>query len=376
MVAQTFAGLEEVLASELLKLGAANITPERRAVSFYGDLGFMYKANFCCRTAIRILKPIAEFDCPDEEALYTGMKRIDWTKLMDVSDTFLIDAVCFNSKIDHTHFASLKAKDAIADQFRETKQARPNIDKENPTLKIHIHIVADKCKVSLDSSGDQLFKRGYRLKTNEAPLNEVLAAGLILMTGWDKHSNFLDPMCGSGTLPIEAAMIAGNIPAGYYRESFAFQKWNDFDDELWQVIVDSALNKIIEFDHEVIASDISSKSIEITNTNIKNAHLHKDITVVKKSFQDFDPPKGRTTVVMNPPYGERLKLDDSISFYQMIGNILKKKYENQNVWVLAADNESYKYIGLKPTKKIRVFNGALECYFLKFELYTGSRNTN
>lgn len=366
MIAQTFAGLEDVLARELLKLGASKIQAERRAVSFYGDKGFMYKANFCSRTAIRILKPIAKFKCPNEDTLYEGIKKIDWFDYLGVEDTFVIDCVCFNSTINHSHFASLKAKDAIADKFREKKNARPSIDKFKPNLKVFIHISNNFCNVSLDSSGDQLFKRGYRIKTNEAPINEILAAGMVMISGWDLRSNFIDPMCGSGTIPIEAALYAGNIPGGYYRSGFGFQKWKDFDENLWDKIVDSSLNKILEYDHEILASDISSLSIDITNTNLKNAKLHKDVLVMKKAFHELEPSSGRATVIFNPPYDERLKLQDAISFYKMIGDTLKEKYKDQNVWVLTPENEASKYIGLHIEKKIKLFNGAIECNFTNF----------
>ncbi|MEI7594459.1 MAG: THUMP domain-containing protein [Bacteroidota bacterium] len=368
MIAQTFAGMEDVLARELLKLGASNIKTERRAVSFFGDKGFLYKANFCCRTAMRILKPIANFKCPNEDALYEGIKAINWLDLMEVDDTFVIDAICFNSTINHSHFASLKAKDAIADKFREAKNARPSIDKANPNLKVFIHISNNYCNVSLDSSGEQLFKRAYRIKTNAAPINEILAAGMVLMSGWDLRSNFIDPMCGSGTIPIEAALYAGNIPAGYYRNGFGFQKWKDFDENLWDKIVESSLNKIVEFEHEIIASDISSAAIDITNINLKNAKLHKDVLVMKKAFEELEPSNGRATIIMNPPYDERLKLQDSISFYKMIGDTLKNKYREQNVWVLTADNEAAKYIGLRAEKKIKLFNGSIDCNFVKYDM--------
>ena len=376
MIAKTFYGLESVLADELSAIGAKEVEPINRAVSFKGDQELMYKANYLCYTAIRILKPIASFTANDESELYNELLKMKWWNYMDVDQTLAIDAVVSKSNITHSKFAALKSKDAIVDCFRKKYDKRPSVDVENPDLRINIHIFKEKCSVSLDSSGSSLHKRGYRDQVDKAPLNEVLAAGLVKLSGWDGKTDLLDPMCGSGTLLIEAAMQAYGIPAGYYRKDFGFKHWNDFDQKLWDQICEDALDNQIDFEHEIIGTDHSKKAISIAKLNLKSSKFHKDIELRNTDFEDLLMPFENGTIISNPPYGERLEEDDIIGLYKMIGDQLKTKYQGWKAWILSGNLEALKFVGLRPSKKIIVFNGALECRFANFEIYAGSRKAS
>ncbi len=371
--AKTFAGLENVLADELKKLGAKDIETTRRAVYFRGDKKILYRCNYECRTALRILKPIGIFTVNNEEELYDKLKNIDWTLHFEEKKSILIKANLFHSNITHSHFAALKAKDAIVDFFREKRHRRPDVAKDDPDIIIDLHINNNKCTVSLDSSGHPLNKRRYRVATDKAPLNEVLAAGMIQLTGWDKTGDFIDPMCGSGTIAIEAAMFAMNIPAGYYRKDYSFLHWNDFDDDLWKEVKDAANNKITEHDFPIIASDKSFRAFGIARTNIKFASLHKDITLINKPFDKINPETGKGILVFNPPYGERLKDKEITQLYKHIGDVLKSKFSGYKAWIITANPQAAKSIGLHASKKIVLFNGPLESRFLKFDIYSGSK---
>ncbi len=374
-VATTLYGLEEVLAAELEHIGAENITTGSRAVSFEGDRAVLYKANLYCRTAIKVLKPIVEFDCPDEDALYEEIAATNWEKYMSVEDTFSVDGVVFGSQMNHSKYVALKTKDAICDQFRSKYDKRPNVDTINPDLRLHVRISKDICTVSINSSGESLHKRGYRPKADlEAPINEVLAAGLILLSGWDKKSPFIDPMCGSGTFLVEAGLIAKNIPPGIFRKQFAFEKWRDFDRKLWMDIVDESYPKRHHtLNTEIIGSDISPDAVAIARESLDNAKLGHEIKVTCIPFDQFIPPTGGGTVFFNPPYGERLMEEDVNELYTSIGNRLKSKYPGYTAWIITSNPEAAKNIGLHDSKKYTVFNGALECRFMKFDLYEGSR---
>jgi len=376
MVAKTMNGLEEILANELNDIGATDIEISNRAVSFKGDTSTMYKANYWCRTALHILKPIANFYIRREEDLYKKIYDIKWEEYLDETSTLAVDAVVNASVMNHSHYAALKTKDAIVDRFRDLTDRRPSVDTENPDVRINIHLFKNLCNVSIDSSGYSLHKRGYRIKTGAAPISEVLAAGMILLSGWDKKCNFIDPMCGSGTIVCEAALIANNIPPGYYRKAFGFEKWRDFDKELWEKIKTDALSDQYEFEYEIVGSDISRESIEIAIENAKSAKLHKDISFKVSSFETQIPPEGGGVMVCNPPYGERIVPDDIIKLYQEIGNGLKKNYKGYNAWIISSDINALKFIGLRPTRKIALFNGALDCRFAKFEIYEGSKRTH
>ncbi len=376
MVATTIFGLEEVLATELRNLGAQHVEIGIRNVSFSGDKGFMYKANMALRTAIRILKPIKRFKVFDEDDLYKKIQQIDWERIMNVDSTFAIGAVV-NSKnfTTNSHYISLKSKDAIADYFRHKYHKRPNVDVKHPDVKIHVHIQKDLCSVSLDSSGDSLHKRGYRNLTNIAPINEVLAAGLVLLSGYTGDCNFIDPMCGSGTILIEAAMIANNIPANINRKEFGFEKWSDYDEDLFFTIQDSLLKKIRSCHFKIMGFDKAPSAVRKAKKNIENANLTDFVGVHHVNF--FNSVKevfGPTTILFNPPYGERLDIDIQ-EFYKKIGDTLKNGYPDSTVWFITSNLEGLKYVGLRTSKKIPLKNGDLDCRFVRYDMYEGSRKT-
>ena len=372
LLAKTLFGLEQVLADELKAIGAEDIVILKRAVSFTGDKEIMYRSNYCCRTALRILKPIAKFSVNSAEELYNNVKRINWPQYLDLNGTFAIDETVGSSVFSHTKFVALKAKDAIADRFRMKFGKRPSVDVRNPDLRINIHIYKEDCTVSIDSSGDPLYKRGYRILTDKAPINEILAAGMILLSGWEKDCNFIDPMCGSGTILIEAAMYANNIPPGVFR-SFGFEKWNDFDKKLWEKIVEDESSKQCDFNFEIVGSDRSYKAVEIARQNLKEANLQNHITLFHNSIEKQSPPKAKGIMITNPPYGERMEVNDQIELYKKIGDSLKKNYAGYSAWLISSDFTALKNIGLRPSRKIALFNGQLECKYLRFDIYEGSK---
>lgn len=376
MVATTMFGLEEVLAEELKNLGAQDVKVGVRSVSFVGDQGFMYKANLALRTAIRILKPIKQFKVFDEDDLYKKLQQINWERYLAIDGTFSIGAVV-NSKrfTTNSHYITLKSKDAVADYFRHKYHKRPNVDLKHPDLKIHVHIQRDNCSVSLDSSGDSLHKRGYRNRTNIAPINEVLAAGLVLLSGYNGNGNFIDPMCGSGTILIEAAMIACNIPANINRNEFGFEKWDDFDEELFNKIHDSLLKRISSPAFKIMGFDKAPSAVQKAKENIKNSNLDDFIGVHHVNF--FNSSKevfGKTTILFNPPYGERLNIDVE-EFYKKIGDTLKHSYPDTAVWFITSDVEALKHVGLRTSKRIAMKNGDLDCKFVRYDMYEGSKKT-
>ena len=373
MLAKTMFGLEDILAAELKKLGAQNVKPMNRAVSFKGDKGFMYKANLNLRTALRILKPIAHFQAHNEKELYNKLCEINWPKIFDLDSTFATHATTHSEIFTHSKYASLLMKDAIADTFRKKFNQRPNVSPKSPDISIDLHISKHTCTVSLDSSGHSLHKRGYKSDTVTAPMNEVLAAGLILLSGWNKISNFHDPMCGSGTLLVEAALIAYNIPVNIFRERFGFEGWKEFDKELWETIKEASLNKETNYYGKITGSDNFQKAVRISRTNINNALMHDNIKITNSDFFETEITS-ETFVIFNPPYGERIDLGIN-DFYEKIGTTLKHNYEGCTIWIISSDIENMKFIGLKPNKKIKVMNGELECSFRKFEIYEGSKKT-
>ncbi|MDN3677225.1 class I SAM-dependent RNA methyltransferase [Flavobacterium paronense] len=373
MIAKTFFGFEEILAKELQQLGAQDVEIGTRAVSFKGDKGFMYKANLSLRTALKILKPIYYFKATNDQNLYKGIQGIDWSKYIGDNQTFVIDTTIHSDNFKHSQFVSQKAKDAIVDQFREKTGQRPSVDKDFPDLRINIHIDKDQVSVALDTSGASLHHRGYRTATNIAPINEVLAAGILLLSGWDGSSDFLDPMCGSGTLLAEAAMIACNIPANINRKEFAFEKWNDWDNDLFDQIIDALMKKTLEFHHTIIGYDKAPSAVQKAKDNIVNANLDDYVSIIQGDF--FDSKKENTGplhMVFNPPYGERLNIELE-RFYREIGDTLKNKYPNTNAWFITANLEALKFVGLRPSRKIKLFNGSLEARLVKYEMYEGSK---
>lgn len=373
MIAKTLFGFEEILAKELKNLGASNVVEGTRNVSFEGDTGFMYKANLCLRTAIKIIKPIHSFPVRNEKDLYRKIYHMDWLDYLTVDDTFAIDTTVFSDEFTHSLFVSQKVKDAIVDKFRDVEDKRPDVDVKNPDLRINIHIHKNTCNVALDSSGSSLHHRGYRTATNIAPINEVLAAGLLLLSGWDGRKDFMDPMCGSGTMLIEAAMIACNIPANINRKGFAFEKWPDFDHELYEKIVDASLKKTREFTHKIVGYDKAPSAVRKAIDNVENANLEDYITVERKDFfKTTKETEGPLHMCFNPPYGERLDIEME-NFYSAIGDTLKQGYPGTNAWLITSNLPALKYVGLRPSRKIKVFNSHLESRLVKYEMYEGSK---
>jgi putative N6-adenine-specific DNA methylase len=373
LTAKTLFGFEDLLATELKNLGALNIQKGQRMVSFEGDDGFMFKANLACRTAIKILKPIYNFKANDEKSLYDGIMKFDWVDLFDVDKTFAIDATVFSDDFTHSKYVALLSKDAIVDQFRNAFNRRPDVDTEDPDVRINVHIHMNDVTVSLDSSGNSLHQRGYRTQTNEAPINEVLAAGLLMLSGWTGQCDFLDPMCGSGTILIEAGMIACNIPANIRRKGFAFEKWQDFDEELFEKIKENLLKKTKEFNYQINGFDIDFQSMKKAKININQAYLEDYIDVEKLDF--FESRKDSNEplhIFFNPPYNERISINTE-EFYGDIGNTLKRNYAGTNAWMVTSNYDALKSVGLRPSAKIKTFNGALEARLVHYELYDGTK---
>ncbi|MCU0444713.1 MAG: THUMP domain-containing protein [Microscillaceae bacterium] len=377
MIAQTMFGLEDILIKELHDLGVQNPEKYNRAIGFEGDWALLYKANLCLRTALRILLPIHSFQLKSERDLYNEIKKMDWEEYLGVDDTLAIDCSLNSPLFTHSQYLEQKTKDAIVDQFRDKYGRRPSVDLHNPTLKINLYIHQDTCTVSLDSSGDSLHKRGYRDKTNLAPINEVLAAGMILLTAWDTQSNFIDPMCGSGTILIEAALIANRIPPGSYRKNFGFENWKNFDPDLWEEVYDEAMNGIIDSSALIYGGEISKNVIRKTIVNINEANLKNKIQVNHCAFADLPAPEGKGILVINPPYGERMDKDEDINaLYKSIGDTLKQKWAGYEAWLITSNLDAAKHIRLEPKPKIKLFNGSLECRFMRYELYSGTRRTD
>lgn len=376
IIAKTLLGLEDILASEILKIGGRDIEALNRAVAFTGDLGMIYKANLSLRTALRILIPVHRFTVTDERSLYDEVKSIAWEDYLTADDTLAIDTVLSTDLFNHSQFISQKAKDAIADRFREREGRRPSVDLDRPVLRINLHILHDECSVSIDSSGDSLHKRGYRDQTNKAPMNEVLAAGLVLLSGWDRKRHLVDPMCGSGTILIEAAMIAANIPPGYYRTEFAFMLWKKFmpfDEALFKTIEEALIGRISSEPASITGGEISHHVTRKARENVKLAKVDDLVVVKEGSMFDFQPPAGPGVLILNPPYGERMNKDDIFELYKNIGDTFKQKYAGYDCWMITSNMEALKVVGLRPSRKIRIFNGPLECRFVKYEMYKGTK---
>ncbi|MBR5676751.1 MAG: RNA methyltransferase [Paludibacteraceae bacterium] len=379
-IAKTFKGLEEVLAQELIALGANNVQIGRRAVSFTGDKAMLYRANFCLRTALRVLEEIKQAslrfspkgkNVKPEDQLYEIVKSIEWSKYMKVDSTFAIDATVYSEILRNSRFVTYRVKDAIADYWSEKAGKRPNVEVNNPDLRINVHIANEQVTVSLDSSGESLHKRGYRVATTEAPINEVLAAGMLLLAGWNGQSDFYDPMCGSGTIPIEAALIARNIAPGVFRKSFGFEKWPDFDEDLWcEIYNDDSQER--EFTHKIYGSDASFYAIQQAQKNVKSAGVAKEIELRQIRLEELKGGEG--LVMINPPYGERLASNkDMEELYGKIGTALKHQFADSTAWIISSNEAAMKCIGLKPSKKMRLLNGELDCQFNKYELFNGKR---
>ena len=370
MIAKTFQGLEEVLAKELVALGANNVQLGRRMVSFTGDKAMMYKANFHLRTAVRILKPFLNFKASDADEVYEFIKSVAWEEYLDCNSTFSVDAVVYSEVFRHSKFVAYRVKDAIADYFNEKYGERPSVRLNNPDLIFHIHIAGDECTLAFDSSGESLHRRGYRVETGRAPINEVLAAGMIMLTGWNGECDFIDPMCGSGTIPIEAALIARNIAPGVYRQGYAFEKWKDYDSELFKSIYedDSAER---EFNHKIYAYDVDGRMVACARKNVKSAMMADIIEVECRDIKDFEEPSAPAMMVVNPPYGERLVPEKLLQVYKDLGSRLKHAFQGNEAWVISNNYDCFDQIGLKASARVPLYNGDLDCEFRKYELFQG-----
>ena len=378
MLAKTFKGLEQVLATELVQLGANNVQVERRAVSFTGDKRMLYTANMCLRTASRVLVPILSFKAQKADDIYEQVKALDWSQYMTIKTTFQIDATVYSDYFRHSQFVTYRVKDAIVDYWMEHENQRPSVKLEGADLYLNVHIAGDRVTLSLDSSGESLHKRGYRVANTQAPINEALAAGMLLLAGWKGQSDFYDPMCGSGTLLIEAALIARNIAPGVYRHGFAFEKWADFDADLWaEVYNDDSRER--EFKHKIYGSDAGYYAVQAATKNIQSASLQRDIEVKQIRVEELrlaDTNTEGALVMINPPYGERLSQDKNVlRLYQDMGTALKHQFSGATAWVISSNEDALKCVGLRPTKKIHLVNGDLECLFNKYELFKGDRKT-
>lgn len=371
MVAKTFAGLEDVLRDELIAIGAENVELGNRMVSFEGDNATLYKANLCCRTALRILKPIVMFSAESTDQLYDYLRDLEWEQFMDASSTFSVDSTVFGDDFTHSKFVTYRVKDAIVDHFMDLGGTRPSIRLEGADLKLNVHIAGDRVTVSLDSSGEPLFKRGYRVEQTEAPINEVLAAGIILKTGWRGDSDLLDPMCGSGTFLIEAALIAANINPGIYRESFAFEKWKDFDPDLFEEIYNDDSEER-EFNYKIFGGDIDPEAIAVARKNIKSARVEEMIELSCQPLTKWKADTAEGVIVTNPPYGERLRPANLEGLYKDIGTTLKNNFAGWHAWIIGYHNDQMKEIGLKPSVKIPLFNGNLECTLREYVMFDGA----
>lgn len=370
LIAKTFMGLEQVLAQELTQLGANNVQIGRRVVTFTGNKEIMYRANFQLHTAIRILKPIAHFKAKSADDMYNEVSKINWSLYIEKGKTFSVDSVVYSDEFTNSRFVTYKVKDAIVDQFRERTGTRPNISVTNPDIRLNIHVAEFDATLSLDSSGESLHRRGYRQESVEAPLNEVLAAGMILMTGWKGETDFIDPMCGSGTLPIEAALIARNISPGVFRKEFAFEKWPDFDKDLFDEIYNDESQER-EFEHHIYGYDVDMKCVNTAKLNVTAAGLSKDITIAHQDFKDFKQPEEKSIIIMNPPYGERISTPNLLGTYKMIGERLKHNFMDNEAWILSYREECFRQIGLKPSIKIPLYNGSLECEYRRYQMFDG-----
>lgn len=372
MVAKTFQGLEDVLADELRALGAQNVTPGRRMVAFEGDKELMYRANLSCRTALRILKPIVKFTAGDPDTLYEMTKEYDWSTLLSPDKTFSIDSVVNSELFNHSRYVTYRVKDGIVDFFKDRYGAdkRPGVRLQDADVMINVHIDGNRVTLSLDSSGESLHKRGYRVAQTEAPINEVLAAGILMKAGYDGSCPLVDPMCGSGTFLIEAALIAANINPGVYRRNFAFEQWKDFDEELFESLYNDDSNER-DPEFKIYGADISPKAIAIAEKNIKQAGVGKYIDLEIKPLSKWEEAPADGILVTNPPYGERISVDDMDGLYEMIGNKLKKVFKGYHAWIIGYQDDYFKKIGLAPSQKLPMLNGSLECELREYVIFEG-----
>lgn len=373
IVVSTYAGLEELLAKELRQLGGRDVEVHTRAVSCVGDKGFMYKVNFCSRLALRVMVSLTSFNIKDGDDLYREVAAIDWTEFMKVSQTFAVRCTLNSELFDTNLYPALKVKDAIADSFRSNGGKRPDVEKENPDLEVMVFINRERCTILLNSSGESLHRRGYRAEVDKAPLSEVLAAGIIMLSGWEPHKPLVDFMCGSGTIPIEAALMAANIPPGTFRKQFAFEKWPDFDEALYKTIREKQIERINDNPVRIYGNEINRFVIAKAEENVRNAGVEDMVQLSLGDFNDFERPSGNGVVIINPPYGEKLQPEDLEALYKSIGDRFKKHYAGYKAWIFTGSPEGAKAVGLRSNRKIKLFNGPIECRLLGYELFEGSK---
>jgi putative N6-adenine-specific DNA methylase len=374
MVAKTFHGLEDILAGEIRVYGGKDIEILNRAVRFQGNKAALYKMNLYLHTALRILVPVIQTQIKNQVDLYARIREYEWEKHLQPGMTMAVDSFLSSAVFTNSQFVSLRTKDAIVDRLREKYNRRPSVHKTNPDLLINVHLAGNQLTVSLDTSGQSLHKRGYRVGNFEAPLNEVLAAGLIMLTGWEGEHDFYDPMCGSGTLGIEAALIARKIPPGIFRKKFGFENSPDFDAQLLEDIFENIQEK--NWEGKVYSSDISKQALQMAIKNARQASVYKNIVFRGIDFRDYPKITGNATVIINPPYGQRMVNSEIIGLYKSMGDTMKKKFEGAEIWIISSNLEAFKHIGLKPSDKLKLFNGALECRFNKYYIYPGSKKNN
>lgn len=369
--ATTAKGVESILAHELERLGVKCLSVEKGGVRFSGELKTCYMANLWLRTAQRVLIYLADFRCNSPQDLYEGVRSIKWREYIKPDMTLAVDCNLRDSDLKHSGYAALKAKDAIVDSIRDVCGRRPNVDARNPDLLVNLHISRNKCTVSLDSSGTSLDKRGYRLDTGDAPLRETLAAALVELSGWDGTVPFLDPMCGAGTILIEAVMKAAGIAPGMKRASFGFKRWPSFDEKLWtSLLKDAGQLKLNRLQCQLFGSDVSKRVIEKAISNARRAGVEKYITFLNRNIAEMQPPEPPGVLVFNPPYGVRLGETESLKMlYKEIGDALKQRCKGYTAHVFCGSPELAKWIGLKASRRTVLFNGAIECRLLKFDLY-------
>ena len=370
LIAKTFQGLEEVLAQELIELGANDVQIGRRMVSFSGNQEMMYRANFCLRTAVRILKPISHFRARNADEVYKAVKEIEWKDILDLDTSFVVDTTVYSTEFRNSKFVAYKVKDAIVDYFMEREGKRPNISVANPDLRLNIHIAEENCTLSLDSSGESLHLRGYRTATVEAPINEVLAAALIKMSGWKFDCDLIDPFCGSGTILVEAALMARNIYPGVFRQKFGFENWKDFNPELLSSIFEDDSNERT-FEHRIVGSDINLRAVEAALANAKAAGVADLITVEQREIRDFKKPEMPAVLITNPPYGERLRPEDLSDIYRTLGEKLKREFQGGEAWIISSREELFDSMRLRPSFKVPLQNGSLDCELRKYVTFEG-----
>lgn len=370
LIAKTFQGLEEVLAQELIELGANDVQIGRRMVSFSGNQEMMYRANFCLRTAVRVLKPISHFRARNADDVYKAVKEIEWKDILDLDTSFVVDTTVYSTEFRNSKFVAYKVKDAIVDYFMEREGKRPNISVANPDLRLNIHIAEENCTLSLDSSGESLHLRGYRTATVEAPINEVLAAALIKMSGWKFDCDLIDPFCGSGTILVEAALMARNIYPGVFRQKFGFENWKDFNPELLSSIFEDDSNERT-FEHRIVGSDINLRAVEAALANAKAAGVADLITVEQREIRDFKKPEMPAVLITNPPYGERLRPEDLSDIYRTLGEKLKREFQGGEAWIISSREELFDSMRLRPSFKVPLQNGSLDCELRKYVTFEG-----